>query len=198
MKHKLYLFKLSMFLQLSCFAQGYGEWEKIYNNNDTYVSVSFRENVDACKGGRPHKFRFNIEGTLSNGKKTVYIGIKYVNCSGVEKIEIKSLDIGSDGGARGINESIDFILTGDISKRKVIASQTQQEVITQLGLNEENENFLIEIHAYQRTIIENQSIIISHIKNIPLEDVVKQMEKSIATNRDFVKAKAKKNITTIK
>jgi|GEM_PF-3822221 len=108
----------------SAVAQGYSAWSEIYNKNGTKVSISFRTSTTSCdQGGKTNKYRFNIEGNLPYGKKELQVTIKYINCSKNDSKEIKLIDIGSTGGAIGINESIDYVLTGDISERTVRAEE---------------------------------------------------------------------------
>ena len=101
-------------------AQGYSAWSEIYNRNGTKVSISFRTSTNSCDpSGKTNKYRFNIEGALQSGKKELLVTIKYQNCSKADSKEQKYIDIGTQGGAIGINESIGYTLTGDISERTV-------------------------------------------------------------------------------
>jgi len=106
------------------FAQGYSAWSEVYNRNGTKVSISFRTSSTSCdQGGKTNKYRFNIEGNLPYGKKELLVTIKYINCQKNDAKEVKLLDIGTSGGAIGINENIDYVLTGDISERTVKAEE---------------------------------------------------------------------------
>ncbi len=53
---------------------------------------------------------------------------------------------------------------------------------------------LLQSLAYQRTIIENQSVIISKLLNIPIDDVVKNNNEIIRDNRKIVDDMTEKNI----
>ncbi len=126
MKHLYKLLFIAGFIAFTnhAFAQGYSAWSEIYNKNGTKVSISFRISTTSCdQGGKTNKYRFNIEGNLPYGKKELQVTIKYINCQKNDAKEVKLIDIGSTGGAIGINESIDFVLTGDISERSVRAEE---------------------------------------------------------------------------
>ncbi|MBX2902749.1 MAG: hypothetical protein KF872_04260 [Chitinophagales bacterium] len=132
MKHNyvfIVLLLVSFLWGNNALAQGYSAWSEIYNRNGTKVSISFRTSTNSCDpSGKTNKYRFNIEGALQSGKKELLVTIKYQNCSKADSKEQKYIDIGTQGGAVGINESIDYTLTGDISERTVKAEEKQTYV----------------------------------------------------------------------
>jgi hypothetical protein len=60
------------------------------------------------------------------------------------------------------------------------------------------EHLLVEIQAYQRTLMENQVFIISHLTNTPLDVVAKNIDKAVLENKEFLWNKIKENIPTYK
>jgi hypothetical protein len=128
MKHTLPI--IFFIFSISSFAQGWSSWEEIYNKGGTKVSIAFRNSNNSCdQGGKTIKYRFNIEGFLQSSKKEILVTIKYQNCQKIDVREKKILDISNAGGLMiGINEGMDYTLTGDISEKSVRAEEQQAYV----------------------------------------------------------------------
>ena len=126
MKTRFAMVLFFVLLVTEVFSQtGWNTWQKLYSDNNITVEVQFFYSGNSCiDGGRPFKYKYKLNGLLSQNIQYVTWKINYINCNAAPWYEQVSLAIGGPEEIRifGKDKLVEMVIYDPLNNKFICSS----------------------------------------------------------------------------